>query len=97
MKKDCKRLPNRTKTARLTKKWAVAAIDVLEKLEAGLFASRKLDAPALNIPVGWVGEMRDRMTKVIADGNAWKEAERAKKNKLRRKRRKDGPYDPRLD
>ena len=89
-------MPKKRKTARLTKKWAVAAIDVLEKLEAGLFASRKLDAPAL-FPVGWVSEMRDRMSKVIADGNAWKEAERAKKNRLRRKRRREGPYDPRLD
>lgn len=90
-------MPKKRRTARLTKKWAVAAIDVLEKLEAGLFAPRKLEAPALNVPEGWVSEMRDRMSKVIADGNAWKEAERAKKNKLRRKRRREGPYDPRLD
>jgi len=89
-------MPRKRRTARLTKKWAVAAIDVLEKLEAGLFVPHKLEAPTPNIPEGWVNEMRDRMSKVIAAGNAWKEAERVKKNRLRRKRRREGPYDPRL-
>lgn len=83
-------------TAKLSGRWAEDALDLMAKIEVGIFRWKLEELPALGIPEGWANEMHARLCSSIAQGNAWLAARRKRRNRIRAKRRREGPYDPRI-
>ena len=63
---------------------------------SGIFRRKREELPALGIPEGWANEMHARLCASITQGNAWLVARRKRRNRIRAKRRREGPYDPRI-